>query len=68
MTFLIEGCVELGLTCSVSILMLDTHSWSTFAEAFSSSLAFVFAFALIIAFIYVIQAGLKYYGAVQRTK
>ena len=66
MTFMIEGCVELGISCGVSLLMLNSDRWANFSEAFSSLLAIFFTITLVVAPIFVIRAGLKFHGAKQR--
>ena len=57
MVFMLEGCIELGLTGSVSVIMLNSDRVSNFSEFFSTVLAIFFCISLIIAPIYTFYAG-----------
>ena len=55
--FMLEGCIELGLTGTVSVMMLNSDRVSNFSEFFSTALAFFFCISLVIAPIYTFYAG-----------
>ena len=61
--FMLEGCVELGLGASVSLLMLDSDRVSSFWECFSTGLAIFFCIILSIVPFYTMIAGYRLYKA-----
>mmetsp|Transcript_33742 Transcript_33742/g.44510 ORF Transcript_33742/g.44510 Transcript_33742/m.44510 type:complete len:230 (+) Transcript_33742:313-1002(+) len=62
-TFLLESCVDIGLSSCVSISLMDDERFSTAAEAMSSTLAYWFAVALVVAPIYLIISGCRLHKA-----
>ena len=64
--FMLEGCIELGLTGSVSIIMLNSDRVSSLSEFLSTALAIFFCISLAIAPIYTFFAGCQLYRASKR--
>ena len=60
---MLEGCIELGLNGSVSIIMINRDRLSNFSEFFSTLLAIFFCISLAIAPFYTLFAGYKLYKA-----
>ena len=63
MVFLLESCVEIGITCGICLTMINGDRVSTFWEILSTSLAFLFAGALVIAPLHILITGLKLHSA-----
>lgn len=61
--FMLEGCLELGMTATVCVLMFNWDRVSTTAEIYSTILAGFFIVALIVSPIYILITGVKYYRA-----
>ena len=60
---MLEGCIELGLNGSVSIIMINKNRISNFSEFFSTLMAIFFCISLAIAPFYTLFAGYKLYKA-----
>ena len=59
MVFMLESCVEIGITSSICLLMINGDRVSSFWEVFSTCLAFFFAGALVIAPLHVLISGIR---------
>ena len=55
MRFLLESCLEIGLSAMITILMMDSGAFSNFSEAFSMICAFLSLLALLFAPLYFMQ-------------
>ena len=65
MVFLLESCVEIGITCGICLTMMNGDRVSSFWEILSTSLAFFFAGALVIAPLHILITGIKVRNAVK---
>ena len=63
MVFLLESCVEIGITCGVCLTMMNADRVSSGWEVFSTCLAFLFAGALVIAPLHILITGVRVYQA-----
>ena len=63
MIFMLEGCIEIGMTGSVSLTMMNADRFSSFWEIFSTFLCFFFVISLVVAPVYTMFAGYKLYKA-----
>ena len=63
MIFILEGCLELGMTCSICLYMLSEESFSSFSEILSTSLAFFFALVLAVTPIWSFVVGCLFHRA-----
>ena len=52
MRFLLESCLEIGLSALITVLMLDDKNFGNFWEGVSTALAFVSLLVLLIVPIY----------------
>ena len=66
MIFILEGCLELGMTCSICLSMLSGESFSSFAETLSTSLAFFFALVLAVTPLWSFVVGCLFHRAQKR--
>ena len=66
MVFMLEGCVELGISVGVSMKKLNSDRFSNGSEILSSLLAFFFMVMLVLAPIYSMVAGIRLYRAKKR--
>ena len=58
--FLLETCLELGLSALITVIMYDSENYESFWEATSTSFAFVSLAALVIAPLYYQWITIKY--------
>lgn len=65
-TFLLESCLEIGVSSAVSIYFMSNERLMTVWEAASSFLAYAFAVALIVLPIYLFVAGIRMHRAVKK--
>ena len=64
--FFLESCLDIGFSVCISIKFMNNDRFSSVWETMSSSLAYLFAVALVVAPIYLIIAGKRLHKAVQQ--
>mmetsp|Transcript_6155 Transcript_6155/g.8254 ORF Transcript_6155/g.8254 Transcript_6155/m.8254 type:complete len:146 (-) Transcript_6155:1314-1751(-) len=66
MTFLLESCIEIGFCSTIAIKFMSNERFANPSEFLSSTLAYWFAFALVIAPIYLIISGYRLHKAIEQ--
>lgn len=55
MRFLLESCLEIGLSAMITVLMMSKETFKSFSEAFSTACAFLSLLALLLAPLYFLR-------------
>ena len=63
MIFILEGCLELAMTCSICLSMLNAERFSTFSEILSTCLTFFFTLVLAVIPIWSLIVGCIFHRA-----
>ena len=66
MIFILEGCLEIGMTCSICDLMLTEENFSSFAEVLSTCLSLFFTLVLAVTPIWSFVVGCLFHRAQKR--